>query len=445
MIRDDELPELQELRSVEAEFPLRTDPSFGDQVVATNNDVQPVHRWFKFKESFSPALLKRITLQLYPAGVPSEFNILDPYAGVGTTLLAAERLAAENPNAQISVTGIELNPFIHFAANTKLKWKQVALPDLLQAGENAIQFRDSEGLDLPELSSIRTGRCISQYVSQRLLGIQRAIHQLTDGAARDALLLGVAASIEPLSKIRKDGRALRIVQKSHPQIRTVLTTKWEEIRSDCELLTKTLGKRDFHPLLINGDGRDLEEAGIQDQSIDLVFTSPPYPNNIDYTEVYKLELWLLGFIRSEKEFLSLRKTTFRSHPTCSTPSPSSSFTEHLKTGTLERLLGPVLKRAQAQPWRHRLFEGYFSDMWKTLEECFRCLRNGGYAVFVVGNSLHGGPGSAYLVPTDLVITGMARSIGFETHETVIARSLKRRISGNHFLRDSIVIVRKPHA
>jgi hypothetical protein len=84
-------------------------------------------------------------------------------------------------------------------------------------------------------------------------------------------------------------------------------------------------------------------------------------------------------------------------------------------------------------------------MWKTLEECFRCLRNGGYAVFVVGNSLHGGPGSAYLVPTDLVITGMARSIGFETHETVIARSLKRRISGNHFLRDSIVIVRKPHA
>jgi DNA modification methylase len=29
---------------------------------------------------------------------------------------------------------------------------------------------------------------------------------------------------------------------------------------------------------------------------DLILTSPPYPNNIDYSEVYKLELWLLGFI-----------------------------------------------------------------------------------------------------------------------------------------------------
>jgi len=201
----------------------------------------------------------------------------------------------------------------------------------------------------------------------------------------------------------------------------------------------------FHPTLINGDGRDLRRAGIQDESTDLVFTSPPYPNNIDYTEVYKLELWLLGFIRSEKEFLSLRKTTFRSHPTCATPTPAAAFTEQVKTGTLERLLGPILERAQAQPWRHRLFEGYFSDMWKTLEECYRCLRKGGHAVFVVGNSLHGRPGSAYLVPTDLVIADMARSIGFETHETVIARNLKRRLSGNHFLRESIVTVRKPDA
>jgi hypothetical protein len=66
-------------------------------------------------------------------------------------------------------------------------------------------------------------------------------------------------------------------------------------------------------------------------------------------------------------------------------------------------------------------------------------------VFVVGNSLHGRPGAAYLVPTDLAIAGMARRIGFETHETIIARNLKRRLSGNHFLRESIVIVRKPDA
>jgi DNA modification methylase len=445
MIRDDELPELGALRGIEAEFPFRTDATLADQVVAASNDTQPVYRWFKFKESFAPALLTKIIVALYPAGMPRELSILDPFTGVGTTLLAAERLATDNPDAIIRATGIEHNPFIHFAARTKVHWRQVHCQQLLQMGERAIEDSERTATDLPELSSIRTGRCISQYVSRSLLGIQHAIRELTDGATRDALLLGVAAGIEPLSKVRKDGRALRIVRKSHPQIRTVLTSKWSQIQSDCATLARTITPPAFHPTLIHGDGRDLQRAGIPDESIDLIFTSPPYPNNIDYTEVYKLELWLLGFIQTEKEFLQLRKTTFRSHPTCATPNAAATFAGQVKTGTLERLLGPVLERVEAQPWRHRLFEGYFSDMWQTLEECHRCLRKGGHAVFVVGNSLHGRPGAAYLVPTDLAIAGMARRIGFETHETIIARNLKRRLSGNHFLRESIVIVRKPDA
>ena len=444
MIRDDELPELEQLREVEEAFPFRSDPSLADHVIASNNDTQPVHRWFKFKESFSLDLLNKVTQQLDPLGLGKEFCILDPFAGVGTTLLAAEQLTVDNQQLRIRATGIERNPFIHFAARTKLQWHRIRHQDLLSIGERAIDYSEPTKALLPELSSIRTGRCISPYVSKCLLGIQRAIRERANGATRDALLLGVAGGIEPLSKVRKDGRALRIVRTSHPHIRTILANKWTQIRTDCETRRRTKPGT-FHPTLLLGDGRNLHSASIEDDSIDLIFTSPPYPNNIDYTEVYKLELWLLGFIRTEEEFLALRKTTFRSHPTCATPLPCETFTKQVATGTVQRLLGPVLKRAEAEPWRHRLFEGYFSDMWNTLEESYRCLRKGGHAVFVVGNSLHGGSGSAYLVPTDLAIAGMARSLGFETHETVIARNLKRRLSGNHFLRESIVILRKPDA
>jgi hypothetical protein len=444
MIRDDELPELEQLRLAEATFPFRADPSLADKVIAATNDTQPVHRWFKFKESFAPDLLQNVVAQLHPTGLPREFNILDPFTGVATTLLSAEQLATENPNTVIRATGIERNPFIHFTARTKTNWRRVDCDQFEREAQRLTGDLNEESRDLPELSSIRTGRCISQYVSKRILAVQTSIRTLPNGATRDALLLGVAASIEPLSKVRKDGRALRIVQKSHPHVNTVLAARWAQIHADCEALQQK-PVPDFSKRLIQGDGRDLKASGIPDDAIDLVFTSPPYPNNIDYTEVYKLELWLLGFIKNEAEFLALRKSTFRSHPTCAIPDPSASFTTHRSAGILERLLGPVLERAQAQPWRHRLFEGYFSDMWKTLEECYRCLRKGGYAAFVVGNSLHGRPGAAYLVPTDLVIAGMARSIGFETHETVIARNLKRRLSGNHFLRESIVIVRKPDA
>jgi hypothetical protein len=445
MILDDELPELQQLRSAEAQFTFRTDTTYADQVIATSNDSEPVHGWFKFKESFSPAILGNIIRSLHPAGIPRTFDILDPFTGVGTTLLAAEQLAHDNPTSTITATGIERNPFIHFAATTKMRWRNIDSAQLLTAGESAINRSDGASISLPKLSSISTGRCISRYASRRLLAVQLAIRELTDDATRDALLLGVGACIEPLSKIRKDGRALRIVQKKHLPIRTVLTSKWKQMQADCETLAKTISISKFRSTIIQGDGRELRQAGIEAESLDLVFTSPPYPNNIDYSEVYKLELWLLGFIQNEKAFLSLRKTTFRSHPTCAVPAPSTAFSKEVQEGLLQQLLGPVLERAQEQPWRHRLFEGYFSDMWRTLEECYRCLRKGGHAAFVVGNSLHGGHGTAYLVPTDLVIAGMARSLGFETHETIIARNLKRRLSGNHFLRESVVIVRKPRA
>jgi hypothetical protein len=86
--------------------------------------------------------------------------------------------------------------------------------------------------------------------------------------------------------------------------------------------------------------------------------------------------------------------------------------------------------------------GYFSDLWSSLEEYYRCLRRGGYLVLVVGNSLHGRPGDAYLIPTDIVLAVIAESIGFSVEKVLAARSLKRRLQGNHFLRESIVVLKK---
>lgn len=63
-------------------------------------------------------------------------------------------------------------------------------------------------------------------------------------------------------------------------------------------------------------------------------------------------------------------------------------------------------------------------------------------MFVVGNSLHGGAATPYLIPTDLLLGALAERLGFTIERTVAARSLKRRLSGNHFLRESIVVLRK---
>ncbi len=196
--------------------------------------------------------------------------------------------------------------------------------------------------------------------------------------------------------------------------------------------------------VIGGDGRAPAELGIQPDSVDLIVTSPPYLNNIDYSEVYKLELWLLGFVNDRKTFLQLRKGTFRSHPTSNLFESEDEFIKTISTGRLQRAFGPILSKldTNTEKWRRKLFIAYFSDISSALRQYRLVLKTGGRAFITVGNSLHGGKYSPYVIATDLLIAELARRHGFVVEEISVARSLKRRLNGNHFLRESIVGIRK---
>jgi len=155
---------------------------------------------------------------------------------------------------------------------------------------------------------------------------------------------------------------------------------------------------------------------------------------------------MLGFVNSHDEFLNLRKSTFRSHPTSDLNIlPNVDFLDAIKSKSLVDFFHPLIERTEShkEKWRNRLVLGYFSDLWQSLREQFRCLRPGGHTFLVLGNSLHGSAGNAYLVPTDLLVGQLGKYLGFELKQILIARNTRRRLSGNHFLRESIIMLRKP--
>jgi hypothetical protein len=276
--------------------------------------------------------------------------------------------------------------------------------------------------------------------------VRRAIEALPQSATRDALMLGLAAVIEPVSSIRRDGRALRIVEKPRADLNRELRSRWATIARDVLRLRESLPNVPRQTVRL-GDGRR-SSTFVRRDSVDLIVTSPPYPNNIDYSEVYKLELWLLGFVTNASEFLALRKRTFRSHPTCDViPSrEGNAFNELVETGALRKLIHPVLARVDdaQHRWRRRVLVGYLFDTWTMLRHALASLRPGGHAAIIVGNSLHGNQDTAYVIPTDIYVALLGEAAGFEVEQLSIARSLKRRLAGNHFLRDTIVVLRKPN-
>src|SRR5262249_3918422 len=94
--------------------------TYSTLVTAETNAEYPVQRWFHLKEAYSVDLLgKLVTRWRIPKhGIR---RILDPFCGIGTTLLAAQRLA-KKWQLDIEAVGIERNPLLHFVAQTKLLW-----------------------------------------------------------------------------------------------------------------------------------------------------------------------------------------------------------------------------------------------------------------------------------------------------------------------------------
>ena len=440
MILDSDLPELKKYREFERTLPIRFAPELSRLVISSDNESLPVHRWFKYKEAYSPAILSQV-LAAHDVVVRRPASLLDPFCGVGTTLLTAQVL----PNHFRRAIGIERNPFAASVARTKLCWPEMNASEIGKMAERVLRRATGVSSELPSLSSISTGRCISRHIAGRLIAVRNAILEFEPSPSRQALLLGLASAIEPLSRVRKDGRALRLVDKTGQRVVPVLRSKWAEIATDV-LHMQSRYPRSTSTEVHEADGRLLGSIGLNRGTIDIVFTSPPYPNNIDYSEVYKLELWLLGFITSSEEFLRLRKSTLRSHPTSDLDRENdATFVREISSGSLKTCFAPLIDRTGSfkERWRPKLALGYFSDIWVSLTQQYEYLRKSGRAFLVVANSLHGGADGAYLVPTDLLLAQIGRSVGFQLESILVARNTKRRLSGNHFLRESVVVLRKP--
>lgn len=407
-----------------------------------NRHADDAHSWFHFKEGFSRRLLPALLTEL---DVPNGHvvRLLDPFAGVGTTLLSAQ--LARTKGWRLDAVGVERNPFLRFAAEAKLDWhaydpERVCLLMRSVLSGGADKYKGP----LPEYSTLRNPRVYHPLRLRCLLGYRDKIRRVaTDSAEGKFLLVGFAGVLEGLSGVRKDGRALRFVSRKNDRTpREALHKRWNQMLQTLELMHAR--HRAVNPArVVEGDARDLSAAGVGgSEEFDLIIYSPPYLNNIDYTEVYKIELWMLGFVRQGEEFRQLSRSTLRSHP-------RGEFAENegdSLPGELSRILGAL---AAALPedgytWRRKLFTGYAADMLLALQAQFHALKPGGSCVCVVGNSLHGGKAGKVPVATDLLITTAAQSLGYRINRVFVVRHLRRRDrETSPFLRESIIFMEKP--
>jgi hypothetical protein len=428
-------------RWLERAFPVTEDASFARLVVPNGNGTEPVHRWFHLKEAFSVDLVPTALARWSNGRGTGAF--LDPFAGVGTGPLVAATDGACAGTPFTAAYGIEANPFLHFVAQTKAQARTEGASGLLDMAREAERLVQADRVDpgpTPGLSSFSNAAFFPPSDLRVLLQLRSAVDLIGgSGVARDVARLCLAAALEPVSFLRRDGRALRHEpRKNRADPIAEFIRRVELAAQDVAEITTAAPVR-----ILLGDGRHADEVVPSATRIRASVFSPPYLNNIDYTEIYKLEGWFLGFYSDQAQFREQRLRTVRSHPSVKFP----EVYEASKNGHREefdRLISPLLgaiPNDRYRPWRGPLFRGYFDDMFETLRSLHSMSTPDTLVVYVVGNSLHGSNGTSLLVAADLIMARLAELAGFEVIEVVVGRRPGRKRVDEELLRESVVALK----
>lgn len=364
---------------------------FKDLVTFIPNKKEPIHNWYYFKEGFSRQLVD-IFIDKFELGENS--IVLDPFCGVGTTLLTCKQRG-------IRSIGFDVSPFFVFVA--KVKTGDYDLERLREAISEMTTWKFERPKQLPREKYIK--KVFSRYTLEDFVFYRDKIIEIEDEKVRDFLMLALVDSAIKASWTMKDGAVVKIDKRGKPPLKKYFKYKVKRMFKD-------LRNSNLKSIDATSEIGDARELNLEDESIDAIITSPPYLNKIEYTKIYNIEMSFLGF----------PETGLKSYVGSKVEDTSIS-----ELGLDENL--PVSAKV------------YFKDMHSVLSEMYRVCKDNAKATIVIGGGCY--PDKA--IEADKITAELAERIGFKVNDIWVARNswcTRARTIKVGQIRESIILLAK---
>lgn len=401
-----------------------------------------IHQWYPFVEGYSKEFI---------SGIISELDYkpnccFEPFVGSGTT-------PVELQQEGIKCISFEVSPFMHLLATVKLE-------STYQLREFEKHYRKIDQtlnelknkapiLTYPVAETLVERKDLDKWIYNKetfkgILDIKLGISQIKDLKYQNLFKIALASILLEVSNVFRNGKCVsyrkdwkeanRFSRRSvHKIFLCKLRDKIREDIGTLESQSATIMNKNFCYL------QDVRKGilNIPDKSVDLMITSPPYLNSRDYTDIYRIELWVLDLITSYDDMLSLRKQTVISHV--------QYRLDEFKTinSTLLKKTIRKIENSEDKLWNvniTRMIKGYFRDM----DYLFFNLRDkmikDKMIYFNIANSAY----SNVEVKVDEIICEIAEMNGFKVQEIRKARDLKS--SGQQkmaikSLQESVIVIK----
>ncbi|MCP4348409.1 MAG: site-specific DNA-methyltransferase [Desulfobacterales bacterium] len=388
-----------------------------------DNMKLPVHRWFRYSAGFSAEWVEQEISAC--KNKDTSINVLDPFAGSATALLAAESVRAK-------AVGFEPHPFVYRVAKAKLGWdadtkllREIYREIIKKADERTTE---TERLHVPLLRKCFTSDSLSRLDSLKNVYLS----EFDNGKPENEIIrLGITSIIRPCSTAGTAQWQYVLPNKKKSKV----LEPFEAFALKMEQMTEDIIYAKHHNWLsnskiINTDARSPEYN--EKELFDLVITSPPYPNNYDYADATRLEMTFWGDIQGWGDLhSSVRQYLLRS---CSQHSAKDKLQldDLLKNDVLlpikDELTESCRKLEQIRLTKggkktyHTMAAAYFTDLGNVFKALRPLCKKGGRMCFVIGDSA---PYGVYLA-VDEWLGKLAVSAGFKSYsfEKIRDRNIK---------------------
>lgn len=405
--------------------------------VTSNVEAQelPFQRWYRFKEAFSPRFVSTAV-----ASLPRRPRVcIDPFGGSGTTSLTCQFLG-------VKPVTMEVNPFLGDLIEAKLQRYDLAR---LMRDYGALQvdiesFRGSTSQLLTGAPNTFVepgvdGRWIfDKRVARRFLVHREAISRLQNEAHRRLFRVLLGSIAVPLSNVVISGKGRRYrgnwSERSTPanQVDALFRKVTEQAIQDIAYYGRR-AEQDY--LLLRGDSRELVGAAPE---AEFSLFSPPYPNSFDYTDIYNVELWLLGYLASSAENRSLRESTLRSHVQI-----KRSYEGEIPPSPTLKKTAKALERYTGKLWNAdipAMVHAYFSDMAKIIKGLSLTMASQADIMMVIGDSRYAG----VRIDVATICTEIAPAFGFimKSAKPIRAMRASAQQGGHQVLSETLLHLRR---
>lgn len=400
-------------------------------VTFTGGADEPGHLWYPYLEGYSPEFVRH-TLTQY---MPGARRIIDPFGGTGTTPLTLGAMG-------LAAGYCEVNPVLRAVVDAKLGvaalpyGKRGSLREVLCGLAQRLPELVGQASPDPGLrEAYQAAFGSSEFFEPGTLEEVVRLRTVTDGVLRMDRLSGLLLTVAVMSRLvscsllKRAGdvrfKTPKEVAKGIPRLLESVAAQLRLMATDLERLPECHTR----PALLGANAKDLLTAasfGAQG-----VITSPPYLNGTNYVRNTKLELWFLGVLRSGGDLRTIRDQVI------------TSGINDVVTGTGAGAMLPNVARVVDEVRDNaydaripRMVAGYFADMTQVLRGLAHQTVPGAVVCIDIGDSRYAGVN----VPTPLLLSEVAETVGFKTREIRPLRT-RRSKDKTELSQDLIVLER----